>query len=108
MPFSEKKKSKQILTNFFFPLDSLKSTPLLARLNISRNVLTEFDSEIISSCKQLIALDLSHNQITTLKINEVCVLSLCIPLRTFIFIIIDSKMFMIFLFIAVIECVANY
>lgn len=48
-----------------------KSTPLLQRLNLSYNSLSDFDSKLLSQCKQLIELNLSHNQITTLKINEV-------------------------------------
>lgn len=51
--------------------DFLKSAKLLERLNLTRNALSEFDGAILSHSKQIIELDLSHNQITTLKLNEV-------------------------------------
>lgn len=34
-------------------------------------MLTEFNGDILSINKRLIALDVSHNQIATLKLNEV-------------------------------------
>lgn len=51
--------------------ESFESTHSLQRLNISHNILSEFDGGILSSCKQIIELDVSHNQITILKLNEV-------------------------------------
>lgn len=48
-----------------------ESTVSLERLNISHNALSEFDGGILSRCKHIIELDLSHNQITILKVNEV-------------------------------------
>lgn len=43
----------------------------IERLNLSYNALVEFHDEILSRHTHLIELDLSHNQITTLKLNEV-------------------------------------
>lgn len=51
--------------------DLFESMHSLRRLNLSHNALLEFDGSTLSQCKQLIELDLSHNQITTLKVNEV-------------------------------------
>lgn len=43
----------------------------LQHLNISHNTLSELDGSILSSCKQIVELDVSHNQIAILKLNEV-------------------------------------
>lgn len=48
-----------------------ESTLSLQRLNISHNTLSEFNADILSRCKHIVELDLSHNQITILKVNEV-------------------------------------
>lgn len=58
------------LCSLFFP-DFVESSYRLERLNVSHNMLTEFNGDILSNCKQLLALDVSHNQIATLKLNEV-------------------------------------
>lgn len=51
--------------------DFVKSSSGLERLNVSHNMLSEFDGDILSNNKRLITLDVSHNQIATLKLNEV-------------------------------------
>lgn len=75
MEFSYKIGIWIVFFHAIFPLnitaESFESTQSLQRLNISHNTLSEFDGGILSSCKQIIELDMSHNQITILKLNEV-------------------------------------
>lgn len=54
-----------------FRTDFVKSSSELERLDVSHNLLSEFDGDILSNSKRLITLDVSHNQIATLKLNEV-------------------------------------
>lgn len=79
-----------------------ESTISLQRLNISHNALSEFDGGILSRCKHIIELDLSHNQITILKVNEVIeskkynvIIFICLQLNltvcVFLLIILDSR-----------------
>lgn len=47
-------------------------------------MLAEFNGDILSNNQRLVALDVSHNQITTLKLNEVnidCSLFICRSLQ---------------------------
>lgn len=57
----------------------------LKQLNLSHNALSEFDGSTLSQCKQLIELDLSHNEITTLKVNEVHIILSNAPNCSFLF-----------------------
>lgn len=59
----------------FIFTELFESTLSLQRLNISHNALSEFSADILSRCKHIIELNLSHNQITILKVNEVRELS---------------------------------
>lgn len=62
--------SKNFFCNFHFK-DFLRSSFELEFLNLSLNALDEFNGEVLTQNKRLIELDVSHNQITTLKLNEV-------------------------------------
>lgn len=89
-----------LFLSFCGRIDFLKSTSLLERLNLSNNALSEFDGAILSHSKQITELDLSHNQITTLKLNEVRIASL----RTFaLFVCFDNVFHVLCLFRSIVD-----
>lgn len=67
----ERVEKRQIIYCFILISDFIKSSFALEHLNLSFNALKEFDGAILSQNKRLTELDVSHNQITTLKLNEV-------------------------------------
>lgn len=60
-----------IISLFTIVLDFLRSLTYIEKLILSHNALTEFRDEILSKHLHLTVLDLSHNLITTLKLNKV-------------------------------------